>query len=284
MHSLWPSWLQHCRGQASITTALPLCAPMAENQPSERVYVSSLPVGLDGARFKEVFGAYGTISDVKMLQNNAAIVIFDSAEEAKWVVENLNGNMPEGISTPVVVKYANPQRNWSNGSKGGTWTSVNRSTPYGSGGGSGGGDSWEKDESASRGGKDISIQMVRKSLLHAGVLPGGRSSKERSDSQQVHIRGLPPDTTDADLRDIFGPFGAIPCRGVKAMLSPEGHCTGIGFVDFVEEECAEKAAHSLNGISSPDGTALRIQVKKETKGKGGAKGTSCKGVKSKGVP
>mmetsp|Transcript_7907 Transcript_7907/g.17943 ORF Transcript_7907/g.17943 Transcript_7907/m.17943 type:complete len:117 (-) Transcript_7907:89-439(-) len=110
--------------------------------------------------------------------------------------------------------------------------------------------------------------MLKNSLVNSGVLPGGKNAKERSDAQQVYVRGLPPDTTDMDLSDIFGPFGAIPARGVKAMLSPDGQCTGIGFVDFVDQACAAKACQALNGQMLPDGNMLRVNVKNSTKGKG----------------
>merc|ERR1712050_214809 len=52
---------------------------------------------------------------------------FASLEEAKWVVENLNGTVPRGLQTVVSVKYANRL-----GGSGG-----------GGGGPSGGGKGWE---------------------------------------------------------------------------------------------------------------------------------------------
>uniref|UniRef100_A0A7S4R455 RRM domain-containing protein n=1 Tax=Alexandrium monilatum TaxID=311494 RepID=A0A7S4R455_9DINO len=238
---------------------------MGENAPSERVFMSSLPAGLDDARFKEIFGAYGTIKEVKLLQNNAAIVCFASVDEAKWVVDNLDGNMPEGITSPIKVVFANPQRPaWNagaaapGGAAAGGWV-PNRPSPYG-------GKACEKGS-----GKGGAISLLKNSLMNMGTLPGGRNSKERTDAQQVYIRGLPQDTTDGDLHDIFGPFGAIPPRGVKAMLTPEGQCTGIGFVDFVDEACAAKACQALNGSMLSDGTSLQVHVKNSTKGKGKGK-------------
>merc|ERR1719264_581619 len=35
----------------------------------------------------------------------AAIVEFASIDEAKWVVENLNGNMPQGLTDPVACNF-----------------------------------------------------------------------------------------------------------------------------------------------------------------------------------
>mmetsp|Transcript_14960 Transcript_14960/g.40993 ORF Transcript_14960/g.40993 Transcript_14960/m.40993 type:complete len:114 (-) Transcript_14960:72-413(-) len=104
-----------------------------------------------------------------------------------------------------------------------------------------------------------------------GVLPGGKGGKGRTDAQQLYVKGLPADTTNADLHDIFAPFGAIPPRGIKAVLSPEGQCTGVGWVDFVLEEDAAKAAQALNGTTLVDGSWLTVHIKNSfgNRGKGG---------------
>mmetsp|Transcript_34808 Transcript_34808/g.104075 ORF Transcript_34808/g.104075 Transcript_34808/m.104075 type:complete len:173 (-) Transcript_34808:112-630(-) len=158
----------------------------------------------------------------------------------------LGAARPKGPATPR-----------GKGGGGGVWTPT-RASPYGAAGGA-------FDKGTGKGG---SIQMLKNSLINMGTLPGGKSTKGRSDAQQVYVRGLPPDTTDGDLHDIFGPFGAIPPRGVKAMLSPDGQCNGIGFVDFVNEAHAAAACQALNGTMLSDGTSLRVNVKNSTKGKG----------------
>jgi len=233
---------------------------MGEAPPSERVFVSGLPAGMDDGKLNAIFGAYGTLKDIKNLsQSNSCILNFASLDEAKWVVENLDGNMPEGINQPVSVKFANPPHGYGKGKGGDNW-GQNRSYPYGGGKGGKGGDF--------DGGKgSASVQILKKGLIQAGVLPGtGKGSK--SDAKQLYIRGLPSDTSDIDLSDIFAPFGAIPPRGVKAMLNPDGSCTGVGFVDYVEEACAQAALNALNGTMMPDGTTLRVSVKNSSKAKG----------------
>mmetsp|Transcript_19852 Transcript_19852/g.45217 ORF Transcript_19852/g.45217 Transcript_19852/m.45217 type:complete len:82 (-) Transcript_19852:37-282(-) len=37
--------------------------------------------------------------------SQAAIVEFAEISEARWVVENLNGNIPQGLSEPVTVNF-----------------------------------------------------------------------------------------------------------------------------------------------------------------------------------
>merc|ERR1740121_1702631 len=62
----------------------------------------------------------------------------------------------------------------------------------------------------------------------------------------VYVANLPPDTTNADLLKMFAPFGAIPPKGVKALLAPDGTCKGIGFVNFCFEEGCQAACNALN--------------------------------------
>merc|ERR1719401_816221 len=118
-------------------------------------------------------------------------------------------------------------------------------------------------------GKGGGIKNLKMSLVTAGALPGG---KWANDENALFVGGLPPDTTTDDLYEIFTPFGAIPSGGCKAMVDPEsGTCKGIGFVNFLEMTAAQTAIMSLNGAAMPDGTMLKVSVKKEGGG-GKAKG------------
>eukprot|EP00408_Alexandrium_pacificum_P027799 CAMPEP_0171206070 /NCGR_PEP_ID=MMETSP0790-20130122/26873_1 /TAXON_ID=2925 /ORGANISM="Alexandrium catenella, Strain OF101" /LENGTH=262 /DNA_ID=CAMNT_0011671603 /DNA_START=27 /DNA_END=811 /DNA_ORIENTATION=- len=68
-------------------------------------------------------------------------------------------------------------------------------------------------------------------LISAQALPGlGRKPQDHC----LYVKGLPFNTTDADLYRIFSPFGAIPPRGVKTNLLPDGSCSGVAWVDFCE--------------------------------------------------
>jgi len=239
-------------------------------QASERVWVDGLPAGMDEDKLRTIFGAYGTLKDIKSFkEKKACILVFATLDEAKWVVDNLDGNMPEGITSPVSVSYA-----WSRGGgkggatpaavPGGTWTTpaaAARPGPYTGGG------------CAAKGGcegKGGSIQMLKRSLQTMGVLPGAKGGRI-DDSCQVYIKGLPADTSDRDLADMFSPFGPIPPRGIKAMLDQEGQCTGVGFVDYLDADCAQAAVKALNGAMCSDGTSLRVALKNSTKGKGKGK-------------
>lgn len=84
---------------------------MSYAQPSDNLYFAELPVGFDEGSLMKVFGAYGKITQSKILSSNpsgkvAALVRFASASEAAWIVDNLNGNIPQGLSEPIIVRYA----------------------------------------------------------------------------------------------------------------------------------------------------------------------------------
>mmetsp|Transcript_5668 Transcript_5668/g.10144 ORF Transcript_5668/g.10144 Transcript_5668/m.10144 type:complete len:309 (+) Transcript_5668:114-1040(+) len=82
-----------------------------EAPPSDNLYIADLPPGFDEGSLQGIFNEYGTITQFKLLPNGpagktAAMVRFQSVDEAKWLVENLDGNIPQGLTDPVIVKYA----------------------------------------------------------------------------------------------------------------------------------------------------------------------------------
>merc|ERR1719410_3135610 len=75
---------------------------------------------------KQVFSEYGTVTWSRVFDsggkpNKAAIVEFADIEEAKWCVENLDGNIPEGLSTPIKVMFKRQGggKGYNGGGKGG---------------------------------------------------------------------------------------------------------------------------------------------------------------------
>jgi len=247
---------------------------MSEVPPSEKVYITGLPDnGMDEATLRKIFNAYGTLKEVKHIASaKACFLTFASLGEAKWVVENLDGNMPEGISVCLKVKYSPTGRGGPDAPKlpGGGWNT-------GASGGGGGGGGWNTRPGPYDGGKGGgwggkggpvvggggSIAMLKQMLKASGRLPGFQGTVPLQN--QLYIRGLPSDTADGDLHELFAPFGAIPPKGVKAMMNEDGTCRGIGFVDYLDEADAHKAMQAMNGAYLMDGTQLQVHVKNSTK-------------------
>merc|ERR1740130_808336 len=46
------------------------------------------------------------------------MIRFGSVEMAQWVVENINGNIPEGLAEPIIARFANSSSGGKGGDKG----------------------------------------------------------------------------------------------------------------------------------------------------------------------
>merc|ERR1719253_2235141 len=201
-----------------------------------------------------------------------------SVDEAQWIVDNLNGNIAQGLSTPVQVRFANSpgqgkgkdaggwgkDGGYGKASGKGSWSqpSWQAASPYEAKGYDGG-----KGKGKGKGkGVGCDIRTLKQGVKGAGVLPG--VGMQLPNECQLYIKNLPSDTTDVDLYELFSSFGAIAPRGVKAMQQ-DGCCSGIGFVDFLDMEHAQAAIMTLNGTTMPDGSMLTVANKQAGKGKGG---------------
>jgi len=254
--------------------------------PSDTIWVGNLPVESGEASITTIFAAYGSIIRVSVLPvmngRGAAIIQLTDVAEATWIVQNLNGNIAQGLIEPIVVKFAKtPSGPRLPGGHSAAAAPATPATPATAarvstysykGGGfgkkgygekSGGGYGGRTGGGIGPGGGTIDDLIV--SMLKNGSFP----QMERSMCMQLYISNLPPDTTDLDLYKMFSPF-ACPIRpnGVKAMLREDGSCTGVGFVDIYDPQTAQAAITSLNGMQLADGKTLRVQQKRN-QGKGG---------------
>mmetsp|Transcript_644 Transcript_644/g.1434 ORF Transcript_644/g.1434 Transcript_644/m.1434 type:complete len:289 (-) Transcript_644:126-992(-) len=264
--------------------------------PSDNLYIADLPPGFTAESLQAIFQEYGNISQFKLLQNSgpggktAALVRFQSVEEATWLVENLNHNIPQGLSSPVIVKYADtPEMKAAKqggfamatsygsmkgmGKAEGNGKGAARVSPYPS---YGKGQSWNSWEPAPmkgfKGGMEkgkgkgkCNIKTLHNGLLEAQALPG--CGEIDNDRNALYISGLPNDTEDIDLYRIFAPFGAIAPRGVRAMRHPDGSCQGFGFVNYLESGSVQLAAATLHGTQMPGGAELIVKPKEPGKKK-----------------
>eukprot|EP00930_Biecheleria_cincta_P035070 TRINITY_DN24152_c0_g1_i2.p1 TRINITY_DN24152_c0_g1~~TRINITY_DN24152_c0_g1_i2.p1 ORF type:complete len:330 (-),score=55.09 TRINITY_DN24152_c0_g1_i2:94-1083(-) len=95
----------------------------AQVTPSDNCFVADLPAGTTEDNIRTIFANYGTVIDCKIVGSNtpqtaAALVRFTNVEEATWIVQNINGNIPEGLSTPVTVRFASSKGGKKGGGKG----------------------------------------------------------------------------------------------------------------------------------------------------------------------
>jgi len=228
-----------------------------EPQPSDNLYITGMPPGMTDQMIHGIFGAYGQIISTRVLNPNGvsqdgqgmtiALMRMGSLEQAVWLVDNLNGNIPQGLATPIGVRYADPpgakaQRVGGNGSmKGGDPARYGQPyIPWDSGGGGKGGD------------------------FTSGGIKGRQHFTGGGDDTNLYVKGLPTDGNDLYLYKLFAPFGGI--NSVRAIMQ-EGQCTGIGFVKFVESNGAQQAVSNLNGCPMPNGNVIYVSVKTQKRDK-----------------
>jgi len=85
-------------------------------EPCDNLYVKGLPGGFTDETLVALFSSYGRVTRGTVLPSSpgvahtAALVRMASVQEAKWLVDNLHGNIPEGLGDPVYIKFANNSR------------------------------------------------------------------------------------------------------------------------------------------------------------------------------
>lgn len=93
----------------------------------EKLFVQGLPQGISEDQVREVFNQYcsvGTVVFTKVLppapgkEGTAALVRCSSADDAKWIIDNLHSNTPSGLTAPVLVKNAGDFSDRKGGDKG----------------------------------------------------------------------------------------------------------------------------------------------------------------------
>jgi len=84
--------------------------------PSDNLYVTNLPHGLDENMVSQFFAIYGNVQQCRVLPcpvpngKTAALVRFASIDEATSIMRTLNGQVLTGLSEPVQIKYATPKK------------------------------------------------------------------------------------------------------------------------------------------------------------------------------
>eukprot|EP00927_Polykrikos_kofoidii_P041371 TRINITY_DN3527_c0_g4_i1.p1 TRINITY_DN3527_c0_g4~~TRINITY_DN3527_c0_g4_i1.p1 ORF type:complete len:374 (+),score=61.04 TRINITY_DN3527_c0_g4_i1:106-1227(+) len=306
--------------------------PFIQGAPSDNLFITNMPPGLEEDDVIQIFGQYGMVQEARVVTKpgtewTAALIRFSSLEEATNIQDMLNFKIPEGLEKPVSVRFAKHPRNadgtYQNplpkkprvfqaadlpkiavDSPGGTTpraatSSIHAIRPvpyepgkrgyYALGGATRKMDSAERTEDTSKGvygpirdrasttvsngsgrgsrgkgrGKDpVPMDAIVASLEASGALPGGIDFTD--DSARIYVRGLPADCTDSHLYQIFGTFGAIMPKGIRAVKSAhENKCIGHGFVTFMSDEAATDAIASLNDTILLDGNTLKVAFKRD---------------------
>jgi RNA recognition motif-containing protein len=86
---------------------------------AKRLYVGNLNYGTTDSTLRELFAAYGTVTDVTVIEGKGfAFVEYDSDESAQEAINNLNETEVDGRDLRVDVAKERPQRGGGGGGGG----------------------------------------------------------------------------------------------------------------------------------------------------------------------
>ena len=113
--------------------------------------------------------------------------------------------------------------------------------------------------------------------MRAGAKGGesmGDSMRKPRDENSIRVTNLSEDTREADLQELFRPFGAVT-RIYVAFNRETGESRGFAFINFVNRDDAQRAINKLDGYGY-DNLILRVEWAAPREdappGKGGAPG------------
>ena len=102
---------------------------------------------------------------------------------------------------------------------------------------------------------------------------GGGGGRDVPDSCQLFVGGLPPGTTEGDLREVFSPFGTI----LEVRLNQKN----FAFVVFGSQEAVQKVLSEREGIQIRS-KSLNIELKRPSVPRSGGASRGKPGVSSAG--
>merc|ERR1712232_1135723 len=90
----------------------------------DNLYMKGLPAGISEELIKATFSQYGVVVSCKALPSpagvadQAALLRMATVQEAKWLVDNVNNNIPQGLSGPVQIRFADNPKGLKGAGKG----------------------------------------------------------------------------------------------------------------------------------------------------------------------
>lgn len=201
-----------------------------EAPPSRDLYIVGVLPDITEDRLKEIFLPYGDVTWCKVLGarmdgKGAALLEFASVEQATWVVENMQGSIPPGLTETIDVKFKHsPDMKWQGGK--GKGKSKNRFSPYDSTGFAdwfiNPSDSGSKNGSNER--RDITVPA----------------------SDNIYVRGLPSPYTEEQLRQTFGEYAQITsCKILHGQLKTSA------LIRYKTVAEATSVVNAMQGVTLP---------------------------------
>lgn len=220
------------------------------SEPSPNLFIGDLPPNCDDALVQKVFGAYGTVVSHRLVQPGvsgkfAALISFADVAQAQWIVDNLNGNIPQGLTEPIVARFKN---------KGG-------------GKGKDAGPSPAPAPPAPVVNWGVAAPAVQSWAAPPGGCGGKDGGKTCEPSPNVFVGDLPPNCDDAMLQTVFGAYGTVVSQ---RLVAPGVSGKLAALVSFADVATAQWVVDNLNG-NIPQGLTEPVVVRFKTQGGGKGK-------------
>eukprot|EP00927_Polykrikos_kofoidii_P086601 TRINITY_DN974_c0_g1_i4.p2 TRINITY_DN974_c0_g1~~TRINITY_DN974_c0_g1_i4.p2 ORF type:complete len:432 (-),score=115.22 TRINITY_DN974_c0_g1_i4:60-1355(-) len=93
-----------------------MAKPFVQGAPSDNLFITNMPPGLEEDDIVQIFGQYGMVQEARIVTKpelgwTAALIRYSSLEEAARIQEMLNYKIPEGLEKPISVRFAKYPRN-----------------------------------------------------------------------------------------------------------------------------------------------------------------------------
>merc|ERR1712079_990932 len=210
--------------------------------PTSWLRLTGVPPDSTETSIRNIFSEYGTVLSAQVLpcslgmHNTEAVVQMGNVEVAEWLVENVNNNIPEGLSSPIQISFSSTER--SMGATGG-FNCGSLGQPD---------DGSCHDGLLGSGAARDSVQSPWSTRVCSNNVP----------SEYVYMKGFAPEIDELTLRTMIAPYGTIlTCR----VLPPPPNMTcAAAIAQMSNISDAKWLVDHLNG-TIPDGHCTPIEVK-----------------------
>lgn len=213
-------------------------------EPSDNLYVTNLPAGLDDSEVMQFFSIYGTVASCKVLKNplatgrTAALIQFETIEEAASILKTLSGSVPTGLDEPVQIKFA-AKRDPSKG--------AGKVAPPPA----------ALDISGKGYGKSV-VGVANPNVASPYGKGGAGNWGEPEISDNIYVQGLPAGTSQESLHETFSEFGNIQSIKLLPPKGPDASCAAL--IRYDSTETAKLTKEILNG-QTPEGFSMPLIVR-----------------------
>mmetsp|Transcript_157055 Transcript_157055/g.273512 ORF Transcript_157055/g.273512 Transcript_157055/m.273512 type:complete len:497 (-) Transcript_157055:48-1538(-) len=219
----------------------------------DNLFIAGLPLQTNEEFIRSFFSKWGTVAQCKVLPDQpgkpdkAALVRFSDEAAAKWLVDNLHGKTPEGLTSPLTIRHAiGAPKNSGYGPAPAAGLGDSRFSPYGAAGLA---PSAAAAAPAAAAAAAASSQQLTSVIAALGqLLPGLTQNPQLLQSLQglsaqnpsLLQGGLQGLTSAAGLGGIPG-LGGLPAGGAPAAAGP---------VDLNAQAAAAAAALTSAGVAT----------------------------------